>query len=308
MSKGKGGGRSPSKGKGKRQPKGKGKGDHDDTPSREDRSKHDPIGPCVVPSVWKDKEYDDIPIVQDARPAEHYVEAYLQGTSDIPTFRVVWITSMGTTSRSKVVSPNRFGDAKLWKTPDEDPGFWEPCRHDQEYITLSPGEDDCCRMCPNTDADELVPCAWCNSWAHYRCTYAVGPGRACASHFKILNPLDKIVVARDDDPIVPTTQRGKQVFPNCCHPRVDKSGKLVTGGNATDCIAGNTPKQSPNLGCKSSPLHVTQKLSQIFGSKKRGGGKESLVEWSSRSSASMTGEMQTPGSGTAPKITQGKTS
>ena len=32
-------------------------------------------------------------------------------------------------------------------------------------------------------------------------------------------------MARDDDPIVPTTQQGKQVFPNCCHPRVDKSGK-----------------------------------------------------------------------------------
>ena len=78
MSKGKGGGRSSSKGKGKGQKKGKGKGDQDDTPSREDRSKFDPIGPCVVPQIWKDKEYDDIPIVQDARPAEHYVEAYLQ--------------------------------------------------------------------------------------------------------------------------------------------------------------------------------------------------------------------------------------
>ena len=225
MSKGKGGGRSSSKGKGKGQRKGKGKGDQDDTPSREDRSKHDPIGPSVVPSVWKDKEYDDIPIVQDARPAEHYVEAYLQGTTDIPTFRVVWITSMGTMPRSKVVSPNRFGESKLWKTPDEDPEFWKPCKHDQGYVTLSPGEDDCCRMCPNTDADELIPCAWCNSWAHYRCTYAIGPGRACASHFKVLNPLDKIVVARDDDPVVPTTQQGKQVFPNCCHPRVDRSGK-----------------------------------------------------------------------------------
>ena len=176
MSKGKGTGKSPGKGKGKGQQKGKGKGDQDDTPSREDRSKHDPVGPCVVPSVWKDKEYDDIPIVQDARPAEHYVEAYLQGTTDIPTFRVVWITSMGTMPRSKV-------------------------------------------------ADELIPCAWCNSWAHYRCTYAVGPGRACASHFKVLNPLDKIVVARDDDPLVPTAQQGKQVFPNCCHPRVSDTSK-----------------------------------------------------------------------------------
>ena len=145
-----------------------------------------------MPPTWKDKEYDDIPIVQDARPADHYVEAYLQGTSAIPTFRVVWITTMGTMPRSKLVSPNRFGDPKLWKTPDEDPEFWEPCKQDQGYATLSPGEDDCCRMCPDTDAEELIPCAWCSSWAHYRCTYAIGPGRACASHFRVLNPLDKI--------------------------------------------------------------------------------------------------------------------
>ena len=225
MGKGKGSGKSPGKGKGKGQKKGKGKGDRDDTPSRDDRSKPDPKGPNVVPPTWKDKEYDDIPIVQDARPADHYVEAYLQGTSDIPTFRVVWITSMGTMSRSKLVSPNRFGDSKLWKTPDEEPEFWEPCKQDQGYATLSPGENDCCRMCPNTDAEELIPCAWCNSWAHYRCTYAVGPGRACASHFKVLNPLDKIVVARDDDPMVPNAQKGRQVFPNCCHPRVADNGK-----------------------------------------------------------------------------------
>ena len=225
MGKGKGSGKYPGKGKAKGQGKGKGKGDRDDTLSREDRTKSDPKGPNVVPPTWKDKEYDDIPIVQDARPADHYVEAYLQGTSDIPTFRVVWITSMGTMPRSKLVSPNRFGDSKLWKTPDEEPEFWEPCKHDQGYATLSPGEDDCCRMCPNTDAEELIPCAWCNSWAHYRCTYAVGPGRACASHFKVLNPLDKIVVARDDDLLVPHAQKGRQVFPNCCHPRVAETGK-----------------------------------------------------------------------------------
>ena len=215
LSKGKGEGRSPSKGKDKGKGKtkgnnkGKGKGDQDDTPSREDQSKYDPKGPSEVPPTWRDKEYDDIPIVQKARPEDHYVEAYLQGTSDIPTFRVIWITSMGTTARSKLVSPNRFGDPKLWKTPDEDPEFWEPCRLDQGYATLTPGEDDCCRMCPNTDADELIPCAWCNSWAHYRCTYAVGPGRACASHFKVLNPLDKIVVARDDDPCCPSCTKGE---------------------------------------------------------------------------------------------------
>ena len=166
--KGKGSGKSPGKGKGKGQKKGKGKGNRDETPSRDDKSKSDPKGPNVVPPTWKDKEYDDIPIVQDARPADYYVEAYLQGASDIPTFRVTWITSMGTMPRFTPVSPNRFGESKLWKTPEEEPEFWEPCKHEQGYAVLSPGEDDCCRMCPNTDADELIPCAWCSSWAHYR--------------------------------------------------------------------------------------------------------------------------------------------
>ena len=127
--KGKGSGKSlgPEKGKGKGQGKGqgkgKGKGKREDTPSRDDKTKVDPKGPNVVPPAWKDKEYDDIPIVQDAKPADHYVEAYLQGATEIPTFRVVWITSMGTMARPKPISPNRFGEFKLWKTPAEEPDF-----------------------------------------------------------------------------------------------------------------------------------------------------------------------------------------
>ena len=39
-----------------------------------------------------------------------------------------------------------------------------------------------------------------------------------------MNPLDKIVVARSDDGVVPESQRDKQVFPNCCHPRVREHG------------------------------------------------------------------------------------
>ena len=112
----------------------------------------------------------------------------------------------------------------MWKTPDQDAEFWEPCKQGYDYLTLTPGDDDCCRMCPDTDAEELIPCAWCNSWAHYRCTCAVGPGRACASHFKVVSPLDKIVLARSDDPMVPESQRDKQVFPNCCHPKVREHG------------------------------------------------------------------------------------
>ena len=182
--KGKGRNRStPPKGKGKGKGMAKGKkSDREETQSREDKaSRPDPKGPNMAPETWKDRAYEDIPIVQDACPSGHHVAAYVQGASDIPTFRVSWITSMGTMQRTPQVSPNKFGDTRLWKTLDQDAEFWEPCKRDQEYLTLTPGDDDCCRMCPDTDAEELIPCAWCNSWAHYRCTYAVGPGRACAS-------------------------------------------------------------------------------------------------------------------------------
>ena len=129
LNKGKGkgggsGGKGKSKSREKKKGKGKGKGkgkksDRDETPSREDKSfKPDPKGPNVVPKGWKDRDYEEIPIVQEARPSDHHVAAYVQGVSDIPTFRVAWITSMGIMRRTPKVSPNKFGDARLWKTPD----------------------------------------------------------------------------------------------------------------------------------------------------------------------------------------------
>ena len=109
----------PLKGKGRSRRQGTGKGKSESreaTQSREDKvSKPDPKGPNKGREGWKDKDYEDIPIVQAARPSDDYVAAYVQGTSDIPTFRVVWITSTGTTQRVTQVSPNRFGDPDLWK-------------------------------------------------------------------------------------------------------------------------------------------------------------------------------------------------
>ena len=97
LTKGKGKGKSttppPDKGIGKGKsntPKGKGKGkgkgkksDRDETQSREDKaSKPDPKGPNMVPQTWKDRDYEDIPIIQEARPTDHHVAAYVQGVSD----------------------------------------------------------------------------------------------------------------------------------------------------------------------------------------------------------------------------------
>ena len=63
------------------------------------------------------------------------------------------MTSLGTTQRTTQASPNRFGDPNLWKTPDQNADFWSPCKDGDNYVTLTPDDDDCCRMCPNTDAD-----------------------------------------------------------------------------------------------------------------------------------------------------------
>ena len=222
--------RSASKPKGKGRGKGRGKSkksDRDDTQSREDKnSKLDPQGPNMVPLTWKDKDYEEFRLYK--KPAHLVIMwrlMYRERVRFPPLEKVSWITSKDILPRTVQVSPNKFGEVRLWKTPAQEPEFWEPCKQDHGYRTLTPGDEDCCRMCPDTDADELIPCAWCNSWAHYRCTYAVGPGRACASHFKVLNPLDKIVVARSDDPVVPTQQRDKQVLPNCCHPKMYKHCK-----------------------------------------------------------------------------------
>ena len=140
MGKSKGSGKSPGKGKGKGRKKGKGKGNRDDTPSRDDKTKSDPKGPNVVPPAWKDKEYDDIPIVQDARPADHYVEAYLQGATDIPTFRVVWITSMGLMQRSKLVSPNRLENPNCGKLQMRNPNSGNPVSVIKDILPFPQGK------------------------------------------------------------------------------------------------------------------------------------------------------------------------
>ena len=90
------------------------------------------------------------------------------------------------------------------------------------YQVLTPEEETWCRLCPTASSDELVPCCWCNSWVHWRCSYTVKSGRACASHFKVLNALDKVVVTRADDETVPDDHRGLQVVPNTFYSKASK--------------------------------------------------------------------------------------
>ena len=39
--------------------------------------------------------------------------------------------------------------------------------------------------------------------SHVKCSFAVPEGRACASHFDVINPLDKQVVASMEDDTIP---------------------------------------------------------------------------------------------------------
>ena len=84
------------------------------------------------------------------------------------------------------------------------------------YRVSTPGEETRCRLCATARSNELVPCCWCDSWVHWRCSYTVKSGRACASHFNVLNALDKVVET------VPEDHRGLQVVPNTFYPKASK--------------------------------------------------------------------------------------
>ena len=128
--------------------------------------------------------------------------------------------------RTRVLE-NKAGDSRLWDPTDKE--FWAVCQHvippqddSISYLTLAPGSETRCRLCPSARSYELIPCCWCDSWVHWRCSYTVKTGRACVSHFHVTNPLDKIIVTRSDDETVPIEHRGLQVVPNTFYPKASK--------------------------------------------------------------------------------------
>ena len=112
----------------------------------------------------------------------------------------------------------------------KDKEFWAVCvKCDPEgnplpeFKTITPDEGVRCRLCPEAKSQELIPCCWRDSWIHRRCSYTVKSGRACASHFDVTNPFDKIIITRDDDLHVPEDHKGLQeVVPNTFSPKTPK--------------------------------------------------------------------------------------
>ena len=131
---------------------------------------------------------------------ENATMAFKHGSHGNPIFGRAWIISDAPDRRTRVLD-NQVGDPRLWDPSDEE--FWSLCRTGEpeeqalnKNRVLIPREDMRCTLCPQARSQELIPCCWCDSWVHWRCSYAVKSGRACASHFDVLSVMDKIVVTR----------------------------------------------------------------------------------------------------------------
>ena len=151
-------------------------------------------GPATLPEAWREKKPDEL--IMSGTIEENPGRAtmvFKQGPNGIPVFRRSWVISDAPVRRGRVLD-NKAGDPRLWDPSDTE--FWSVCQFVMpaedapiSYKTLSPGDETRCRLCPMAKSNELVPCCWCDSWVHWRCSYTVKSGRACASHFHVTNPL-----------------------------------------------------------------------------------------------------------------------
>ena len=182
-------------------------------------------GPPAIPPSWRNRPATELvmsftsPEVQDG-----YTLAVLQSTSQVPAFGRYSIPCLSD-ARENRVSDNPMGHEYLWAPSTNT--FWDACRNKNKVIQYGMAASHKeCSLCVGAKAFELVPCCWCTNWIHVRCSYAVLEGRACASHFDVVNPLDKQVIASNLDEVVPEAYRGRSVCPNIAVPRVtEPTGK-----------------------------------------------------------------------------------
>ena len=149
-----------------------------------------------------------------------------------------------------------MGHEHLWSPPTNP--FWEVCRNKNKVLQYGMAASHKeCALCVGAKAFELVPCCSCNNWIHVRCSYAVPEGRACASHFDVVNPLDKQVIASRMDEVVPEERRGRSVCPNIATPRSQNHWVRMK----TRCSLGMSCMASRLSGCIS--MHGVEQASTI---------------------------------------------
>ena len=172
-------------GKGKDDPKGKGSGKKGKKPAKvistregedvERVGKRYFPGPATLPEAWREKPAEKLVTSGSIEPNPgRATMIYKQGPNGIPIFRRSWAVSDAPIRKTRVLE-NKAGDCRLWDPTDKE--FWSVCQHavppqdgSTSYLTLSPGNESRCRLCPSARTNELVPCCWCESWVHWRCS------------------------------------------------------------------------------------------------------------------------------------------
>ena len=163
-------------------------------------------GPSTMPETWRHKKPEVVVVSGPLPEKPEYNISFQAGLDGNSTFRRTWLVSDAPVRASRVLD-NPAGDQRLWAPSDED--FWAVCQPAAEdrmllkYRALYLEQEVRCRLRPAAKSQELIPRCWCESWIHWQCSYTVKKGRACASHFDVINPLDKTIVTRVDDPSVP---------------------------------------------------------------------------------------------------------
>ena len=180
--------------------------------------------PPAIPPTWRNHPSQNLvmsfasPEVPDGR-----IIVVLQASSQLPAFGRYSIP-VATAIRENRIRDNPIDNEHLW-SPVTNP-HWEPCRKKKILQYGMAASHLECSLCPGAKAFELVPCCWCTHWIHLRYSYAVPEGRACASHFDVVNPLDKQVLSSTEDETVPENFRGRSICPNSASPKmIEPSGK-----------------------------------------------------------------------------------
>ena len=175
-------------------------------------------GPACLPESWRNRSPSSMIMSFDMPDREDgSMVIFYQANSQLPAFGR-YVLECSEQERPNRVLNNPMGVESLWAPQTASP--WDVCKRDEENYRYDTAENHGeCALCKGAKATELVPCCWCTNWVHLRCSYAVPSGRACASHFDVQNPLEKQVVACNDDPLVPEEFRERPVFPNIVIPR-----------------------------------------------------------------------------------------
>ena len=175
-------------------------------------------GPACLPDSWRNRSPSSMIMSFDMPDRDDgSMVIFYQANSQLPAFGR-YVLECSEQVRPNRVLNNPMGVESLWAPQTASP--WDVCKKDDEHYRFDTAENHGeCALCKGAKATELVPCCWCTNWVHLRCSYAVPSGRACASHFDVQNPLEKQVVACNDDPLVPEEFRERPVFPNIVIPR-----------------------------------------------------------------------------------------